>query len=515
MAKVVTMITNATGGQIADGIAVFEKLVEHPLIRPLVEGAQFHGEGVDTHIVDRAAEAIERLKKRCGTHERMAYEALLVALAPDPEYQLKQFAKRLGVRRHTLKARQAQREKIDECTLLNIADVGLAWFTTDREIRKDAFIVAHKQKYEALLEWLKGATVSQRVPHKTVTKHAGGRAFCRGECKDDCEKMDRFDLLHTLEETYELLKMHKPEIASVLSFSRFTLLRPWWLKDATTSTCVCPYHLAQHRMRVQFQRALLQLHKKSDCDCDCGFCKEGDCCEPPCTSTANMILECIPCDRGGLPFNKTVCIERTCAHCAPPVAMDVDDEADAAAAAAAPADPEEITNFLKSPVFNCPKVQNSSTAEGDTVNWHEWKEDELEEEYDDANGVVKTRIIKRMLKVPRTTSWKVFTAKTEETLLGFLEHNHSATCAAYAFDEMIDNLDDGEVIMLLDYGMNYSHVHGSEVQADFWTHHQTTVLPIIVYRKPILVRFSLPPLVCAVRIRATPLWCRCPSPSPN
>ncbi len=40
---------------------------------------------------------------------------------------------------------------------------------------------------------------------------------------------------------------------------------------------------------------------------------------------------------------------------------------------------------------------------------------------------------------------------------------------------------DSQVIMLLDYGMNYSHVHGIEVQSEFWTHLQTTVLPIIVH----------------------------------
>ena len=81
------------------------------------------------------------------------------------------------------------------------------------------------------------------------------------------------------------------------------------------------------------------------------------------------------------------------------------------------------------------------------------------------------------------TSWKEFSDRVQEGLKGFLEHRHAALAAAEAYDEAIDKLKPGEAIFLMDFGMNYSHVHGEEPQSDFWTHIQTTILPIVVYRK--------------------------------
>ena len=76
-------------------------------------------------------------------------------------------------------------------------------------------------------------------------------------------------------EAYEMLESSKPHIAEKIKSWKFRQLRPWWVKDATTSTCNCVYHLRQHELRLQYRRAALKLHQ--NCDCDCAFCKDGGC----------------------------------------------------------------------------------------------------------------------------------------------------------------------------------------------------------------------------------------------
>ena len=81
----------------------------------------------------------------------------------------------------------------------------------------------------------------------------------------------------------------------------------------------------------------------------------------------------------------------------------------------------------------------------------------------DADGVAT--VIKQTvtLKKDVTATAKEFTATMQELFVdGYLVHRHTANYNAAQFSGMVDALagmPPGHVIMLMDFGMNYSHVH--------------------------------------------------------
>ena len=40
-----------------------------------------------------------------------------------------------------------------------------------------------------------------------------------------------------------------------------------------------------------------------------------------------------------------------------------------------------------------------------------------------------------------------------------------------------------QLVVLIDYSMNYSHVHLNEAGGEHWSHVQTTVVPVVVYKR--------------------------------
>ena len=47
--------------------------------------------------------------------------------------------------------------------------------------------------------------------------------------------------------------------------------------------------------------------------------------------------------------------------------------------------------------------------------------------------------------------------------------------------ECIDNLPLNAIAVLLDFAMNYGHEHQDSTQQEWWSAHQTTLLPVVVY----------------------------------
>ena len=65
----------------------------------------------------------------------------------------------------------------------------------------------------------------------------------------------------------------------------------------------------------------------------------------------------------------------------------------------------------------------------------------------------------------------------------FFEHREIAKWQARQFDKCIDNLPVNQLVVLIDYSMNYSHVHLNEAGGEHWSHVQTTVVPVVVYKR--------------------------------
>ena len=63
----------------------------------------------------------------------------------------------------------------------------------------------------------------------------------------------------------------------------------------------------------------------------------------------------------------------------------------------------------------------------------------------------------------------------------FFYHRFVSHHQASMFDICIDDLPLNSIAILLDFSMNYSHEHQDATQSEWWSAHQSTILPIVVY----------------------------------
>lgn len=97
-----------------------------------------------------------------------------------------------------------------------------------------------------------------------------------------------------------------------------------------------------------------------------------------------------------------------------------------------------------------------------------------------ANGDVLLEKEISVIKAQQTTMKELgATLKTESA--EFFEHAWVAHHQAQKFDECIDKLPADSVAILLDYSMNYPHEHMDQTQSEWWSSHQSTILPVISY----------------------------------
>ena len=99
------------------------------------------------------------------------------------------------------------------------------------------------------------------------------------------------------------------------------------------------------------------------------------------------------------------------------------------------------------------------------------------------DGAVETKTKDQDYEEDVAGTWKQFTVKLRQHMAGYLLHRHLALATSRAFDAHIDNLKIGDAVVLMDFGQNYAHVSGEESQDKYWSHEQTTIHPVIVYRR--------------------------------
>ena len=441
----------------------FNKIIMHLLNRPLVRklcdySKKLAAAKVDSAIANRLVDAIKMLKDKCNnTEERIAYEAVLVAVAPSPDDSLSAFVGRLKVRFQTLKKKTEMRQ------LLDAGEATACWFHKEVAPNARAFVNKEgcKQKYDAF--WIENTDVTNVDPStgSKITKHSKGRCWHKGACDDECEHHHRYLLQVTLEEAWDIFQGKCPGlVASGCGRSVFFSLVPWWVKKPKGSTCNCIYHTQAQLLISCYRHVMIAAHK--DCDCDCEFCGRGTKCGPALeVLNSQAIFDGALCARekavtGGL-HNKASCVLRTCKECGPSGGK----------------------VFPLSGLFNCPLSRSAAMCKYKKI------ETEKKTTTVTTDGEAEEKSTNITVKKEKESTRKAFTELLEEYLVEvYLPHRTAAHFNAEQFDAMIDGLKDkpDDVVMLMDFGMNYSHVHPDETQGEFWTHVQTTVLPIIVYR---------------------------------
>jgi len=226
------------------------------------------------------------------------------------------------------------------------------------------------------------------------------------------------------------------------------------VKDAKWHTCLCPKHLGMHRIREQYSKLSAQLHK--DCTCDCSGCSGGGCSDHTRGSTNDILEGIVPCERSDDHYMESPCVRHT--HTGEDGCSTVGG----------------FSNWT-----DCP-LENSTTK---TVDWIDYVPTKTPESTVGDDGEIQKIDKITFVKTLKTTTWADFTARVQLEIIGFLEHRQCATVAANSFDDEIDNLEEGRLVILADFGMNHSCVHGQECQSEFFQHRQVTVLPVICYRK--------------------------------
>ena len=448
----------ASSGSELDFCLVVKSFLKRPICLKMVDIAdQVRCAALDTAIVDRLAAALKILKRGCNNEEsRIAYEAVLIAVAPSANDPLSGFSGRLGVQRRTLRDRQEQRSAIDE------AKATAVWFHKD--VAPNCRTFKNKPEFAQMEQWwetnTKVTNINPSVSSKVV-KHSGGRCWHKGDCGAGCQSHVRHDLQMTLGDAFLEFKGDKPDlVAAGCNRTVFYSLVPYWVKEPKGSTCNCIYHSQAHLIISCYRHVMIEAHK--NCACDCEFCGGGAKCAAELdVLSSQSIFEGALCPREeaetGGEHHKAKCVRRTCASCGP------------SASALFP-----LLQLTKCPLANSPATAKYKiiTTEKKTVSTV------------DDEGFQESKDVSTTIKKSVESSHAEFTQLLEEHLVGYSAHRHVANFQAEQFDAMVDRLKDtpGHCIMLMDYGMNYSHVHPDETQGEFWTHVQTTVLPIVVYR---------------------------------
>ena len=213
---------------------------------------------MDTAIVDHLVSAIKILKGKCNNDsERVAYEAVLIAVAPSGGDKFADFVKRLGVQHRTLKARTQQR------TLLDEGEATAVWFHKEVAPSAEAFVnkPGCKDGYDAFWENETSVTNVDPSTSSKVTKHSGGRCWHKGDCDDNCIQHVRHYLQVTLQEAWEIFEGKCPGLVEKAVAGRCFSLVPFWVKKPKDSTCNCIYH-TQAQLLIRATAMLCLKHTK-------------------------------------------------------------------------------------------------------------------------------------------------------------------------------------------------------------------------------------------------------------
>lgn len=99
---------------------------------------------------------------------------------------------------------------------------------------------------------------------------------------------------------------------------------------------------------------------------------------------------------------------------------------------------------------------------------------------DDAYGE-KQKAPKETKKITKTATLTEFIDLYIAAARDFFEHREIAKWQARQFDKCIDNLPRNHIAILIDYSMNYSHVHLKEAGGEHWSHGESTQNPIMIF----------------------------------
>jgi len=79
-------------------------------------------------------------------------------------------------------------------------------------------------------------------------------------------------------------------------------------------------------------------------------------------------------------------------------------------------------------------------------------------------------------------TWDEAMAYLKEVVEDYRPHEYVAQNQAREFQKCKTTLQEGEIMVVLDFGMKKTHQHQDALQSDHWSAWQTTLLPMVIYR---------------------------------
>lgn len=165
-------------------------------------------------------------------------------------------------------------------------------------------------------------------------------------------------------------------------------------------------------------------------------------------------------------------------------------------------DSEVITDYKRDCIFRlCPQCgpvtlqekiihDNPDIDWSREINWSQWvsrtvpshnsdDHDSNESEYDNSNSKKGRYRVTDKVRY-RGTRAQLLSLFTHQ-LSGMSKHLFHFRWQAMQFDECKKQLQDGDVMMVMDFAQNYTHHRQDEIQGAYWSRNQSTLHPIVTY----------------------------------
>ena len=208
-----------------------------------------------------------------------------------------------------------------------------------------------------------------------------------------------------------------------------------------------------------------------ECECSCDLCERGGCkaSVAPWRSVDGIMEACL-CDKGERGFYYRKCVHNKKSHkydrnfkkCTRS-GCGIEDAIKCMTACALKqkGDVEVSWKAIESVEITASKKQHADIA--------------------DAYGEHQ-RTQKETKQVTKTAALRDFIQLYAQQCRLFFQHREVAHWQAQQYDKCIDGLPQNHIAILIDYSMNFSHIHLEEVAGEHWAHAQTTLVPVVVYK---------------------------------
>ena len=401
---------------------------------------------------------------RRNTPQWHAYQTLLNAIVPADYAHPKLLATALCHVSYRKIKQVASRTK----ELHRSGDWGIGHGVKERKDRWDQKYAHYLPDVIGFFESSRAVQVSPSAlkPDHAKGNHRRNKELRIRECIDP-QKCTWHPLTYLLEDqdgTWAIFCELHPAIAATMSLKILMQIRRTlnWLVPITERTCSCIYHENFYLMFEAYQRLAVELHSgckciDTHCDCDGGAnCTTG---RHPCRSVDAMMSKLLCQNEAG--HVKRACLNGSCLKC----------------------------GWVNSGLDAC--LGNTANASGE-VEWQEIVTEKRKvvatntDDDSDAYGEPKTKEVSEVVRLTHTESAAGFMRKFKEKSMEFFTHRELAHRQAEEFDCMVDDttgIGGHDIVILVDYSMNHSHNHRNRTAGEHWSHHQSTVLPIVVYKR--------------------------------